>query len=92
MCGPRFGRNERLASYLGDIRRRRASQMRIAMACDHAGRPLKEEIKALLNASGHEVLDFVFAAVCQDPFCAGLARGEQRSMHRRQDHRLGDRA
>jgi ribose 5-phosphate isomerase B len=32
--------------------------MRIAMACDHAGRALKEEIKALLNASGHEVLDF----------------------------------
>ena len=96
--------------------------MRIAMACDHAGRALKEEIKALLTADGHEVLDFgtdtdepadlpdhvlpatiavargeaergifvdgvgygsamiankvagVFAAVCQDPFCAGLAR------------------
>ena len=96
--------------------------MRIAMASDHAGRALKEEIKALLTAGGHEVLDFgtdtddpadlpdyvlpatlavarrevdggifvdgvgygsamianklpgVFAAVCQDPFCAGLAR------------------
>src|SRR6476619_3339588 len=96
--------------------------MRIAMACDHAGRALKEEIKALLEADGHDVLDFgtdtdepadlpdhvlpatiavargeaergifvdgvgygsamiankvagVFAAVCQDPFCAGLAR------------------
>ena len=96
--------------------------MRIAMASDHAGRALKEEIKALLKAGGHEVLDFgtdtddpadlpdyvlpaalavarrevdrgifvdgvgygsalianriygVYAAVCQDPFCAGLAR------------------
>jgi ribose 5-phosphate isomerase B len=96
--------------------------MRIAMASDHAGRALKEEIKALLMAGGHEVLDFgtdtddpadlsdyvlpatlavargegdrgifvdgvgygsamiankvagVFAAVCQDPFCAELAR------------------
>ena len=101
--------------------------MRIAMACDHAGRALKEEIKALLNAGGHEVLDFgkdtddpadlpdyvlpatlavargevergifvdgvgygsamiankvagVFAAVCQDPFCAGLARSHSDS-------------
>ncbi len=96
--------------------------MRIAMASDHAGRALKEEIKALLAAGGHEVVDFgtdtddpadlpdhvypatlavakgevdrgifvdgvgygsamiankvagVFAAVCQDPFCAELAR------------------
>lgn len=96
--------------------------MRIAMASDHAGRALKEEIRALLAASGHEVVDFgtdtddpadlpdhvypatlavakgevdrgifvdgvgygsamiankvagVFAAVCQDPFCAELAR------------------
>lgn len=29
--------------------------MRIAMASDHAGRALKEEIKALLMAGGHEV-------------------------------------
>ena len=96
--------------------------MRIAMASDHAGRALKEEIKALLTAGGHEVVDFgtdtddpadlpdhvypatlavakgevdrgifvdgvgygsamiankvagVFTAVCQDPFCAELAR------------------
>src|SRR4029079_446031 len=96
--------------------------MRIAMACDHAGRALKEEIRVLLNDGGHEVLDFgthtddpadlpdyvlpaapavargevergifvdgvgygsamiankvagVFAAVCQDPFCAAVAR------------------
>ena len=94
--------------------------MRIALASDHAGYPLKEEIKAVLT--GHELTDFgthgtdaadlpdfahpaalavsdgdvdrailvdgvgygsamianklpgVFAAVCQDPFCAGLAR------------------
>jgi ribose 5-phosphate isomerase B len=93
---------------------------RIALASDHAGYPLKEEIKRTL--SGHEVIDFgthsteaadlpdyvhpaaravsdgdvdrailvdgvgygsamianklpgVYAAVCQDPFCAGLAR------------------
>ena len=96
--------------------------MRIAMASDHAGRALKEEIKALLRADGHEISDFgtdtddaadlpdhvypaalavargevdrgifvdgvgygsamiankiagVYAAVCQDPFCAELAR------------------
>jgi ribose 5-phosphate isomerase B len=96
--------------------------MRIAMASDHAGRALKEEIKVLLHAGGHDVVDFgtdsddpadlpdhvlpaalavargeadrgifvdgvgygsamiankvagVFAAVCQDPFCAELAR------------------
>ena len=94
--------------------------MRIALASDHAGYPLKEEIKAVLQ--GHDLTDFgthstdaadlpdfvhpaaravsdgeadrailvdgvgygsamianklpgVFAAVCQDPFCAGLAR------------------
>jgi ribose 5-phosphate isomerase B len=33
--------------------------MRIALASDHAGFPLP---------------DFVYPAVCQDPFCAGLAR------------------
>ena len=96
--------------------------MHIAMASDHAGRQLKEEIKALLIASGHTVEDFgadsddpadlpdhvlpaslavssgkadrgifvdgvgygsamiankihgVYAAVCQDSFCAELAR------------------
>lgn len=96
--------------------------MRIAMASDHAGYPLKEELKAVLAGQGHEVADFgapsvaaidlpdtvypaalavgagevdrgifvdgvgygsamiankihgVFAAVCQDPFCAQLAR------------------
>ena len=96
--------------------------MRIAMASDHAGRALKDEIKAQLRAGGHEVSDFgtdtddaadlpdhvypatlavargeadrgifvdgvgygsamiankvsgIYAAVCQDPFCAELAR------------------
>jgi len=96
--------------------------MKIAMASDHAGFSLKEEIKAYLQSQGHEVLDFgahsedacdlpdsvypaslavgegkadrgifvdgvgygsamiankiygVYAAVCQDPFCANLAR------------------
>lgn len=96
--------------------------MRIAMANDHAGTALKEEIKKYLEAEGYEVEDFgtydnqscdlsdyvlpaalavsnhtcdrgifvdgvgygsamianklphVFACVCQDPFCAALAR------------------
>lgn len=96
--------------------------MHIAMASDHAGRALKEEIKALLSSLGHTVVDFgtntddpadlpdhvlpaslavakgeadrgifvdgvgygsamiankvrgIFAAVCQDSFCAELAR------------------
>ena len=96
--------------------------MRIAMANDHAGTRLKEEIKAYLEQEGHEVKDFgtydeegcdlsdfvypaalavadgtcdrgifvdgvgygsamianklsgIYACVCQDPFCAQLAR------------------
>ena len=96
--------------------------MRIALANDHAGFPLKAEIRLLLESAGHVVADFgtfdetacdlpdfvypaalavargecergifvdgvgygsamiankvsgIFAAVCQDPFCAGLAR------------------
>jgi ribose 5-phosphate isomerase B len=96
--------------------------MKIAMASDHAGFSLKNEIKVYLEEQGHEVIDFgtnneescdlpdfiypaslavgegkadrgifidgvgygsamiankiygVYAAVCQDPFCAGLAR------------------
>ncbi|MBC2578735.1 ribose 5-phosphate isomerase B [Clostridium sp. DJ247] len=96
--------------------------MKIAVASDHAGFSLKEEVKALLEKEGHEVLDFgtnseeacdlpdfiypaslavaegkadrgifidgvgygsaliankihgLYAAVCQDPFCAQLAR------------------
>lgn len=96
--------------------------MKIALASDHAGFALKQEIQALLEAQGHETLDFgaydenacdlpdsvypaaqavskglvdrgifvdgvgygsamianklhgVYAAVCQDPLCAELAR------------------
>ena len=96
--------------------------MRIALASDHAGYALKEEIADVLIAQGHEVIDFgapsedaidlpdtvypaalavgegtadrgifvdgvgygsamiantlrgIFAVVCQDPFCAALAR------------------
>ena len=96
--------------------------MKIAIACDHAGFNLKEEVKILLQDQGHQVLDFgtgseascdlpdyiypaalavskgkadrgifidgvgygsaliankiagLYAAVCQDPFCAQLAR------------------
>ena len=96
--------------------------MRIALASDHAGFALKEELKGLLAAGGHDVVDFgpgdeapcdlvdyaypaalavgkrevdrailvdgvgygsamianrilgVDAVVCQDPFCAVLAR------------------
>jgi ribose 5-phosphate isomerase B len=101
--------------------------MKIAMASDHAGFGLKQELKALLTAAGHDVVDFgtenesacdlvdfaypaalavgrqevdrailvdgvgygsamvanrilgVDAAVCQDPFCAGLARSHSDS-------------
>jgi ribose 5-phosphate isomerase B len=96
--------------------------MKIAMACDHAGTKLKNEIKEYLISQGYEVVDFgtkdenscdlsdfvypaslavakgecergifvdgvgygsaliankingVYAAVCQDTFCAKLAR------------------
>lgn len=96
--------------------------MKIAVACDHAGYSLKEEVKKFLEGKGHEMLDFgthseeacdlpdyiypaalavaegkadrgifidgvgygsaliankiygLYAAVCQDPFCAQLAR------------------
>src|SRR6478672_8578935 len=96
--------------------------MKIALASDHAGFTLKDEIKRMLEGEGHNIEDFgatseaavdladhvypaalavgegradrgifvdgvgygsamiankiagVYAAVCQDPFCAGLAR------------------
>jgi ribose 5-phosphate isomerase B len=96
--------------------------MKIAVAGDHAGFKMKQELTQLLESLGHEVIDFgpfseescdlpdyiypaalavsagevergvfidgvgygsamiankiygVFAATCQDPFCAGLAR------------------
>jgi ribose 5-phosphate isomerase B len=101
--------------------------MRVALASDHAGFALKEEIKAQLAGDGHDVSDFgtgdeascdlvdfaypaalavgrgdvdraimvdgvgygsamianrvrgVDAVVCQDPFCAGLARSHSDS-------------
>ena len=101
--------------------------MKIALASDHAGYALKEEVKALLTSRGHETVDFgaddespvdlvdhaypaalavgrgeaeravlvdgvgygsamianriagVDAVVCQDPFCAALARSHSDS-------------
>jgi ribose 5-phosphate isomerase B len=51
--------------------------VRIAMGCDHAGYPLKEELRAFLGEEGHEVLDF--GTDSTDPvdypdFCAAAAR------------------
>lgn len=112
----RFGKNVKTT------RTPEVFNMKIAMASDHAGHDLKEEIKTWLKENGHEVLDFgtdskescdlsdyvypaslavargeadrgifvdgvgygsalianriygLTAAVCQDPFCAKLAR------------------
>lgn len=51
--------------------------MRIAMGADHAGFPLKEELKGFLEAEGHEVIDV--GTDSTDPvdypvFCAAAAR------------------
>ena len=51
--------------------------MRIALGADHAGFPLKEDLKAFLEQEGHEVLDFGTGST--DPvdypaFCAAAAR------------------
>lgn len=51
--------------------------MRIAMGNDHAGFPLKEDLKAFLSAEGHEILDFGTDStepVDYPPFCAAAAR------------------
>lgn len=51
--------------------------MRIAMGCDHAGYPLKEDLKAYLVEEGHEVLDFGTDStepVDYPDFCAAAAR------------------
>ena len=51
--------------------------MRIAVACDHAGFPLKEHLRAFLETEGHEVLDMGHHST--EPadypiFCARVAR------------------
>jgi ribose 5-phosphate isomerase B len=51
--------------------------MRIAMGSDHAGFPLKEELKGFLEAGGHQVIDV--GTNSTDPvdypaFCAAAAR------------------
>ena len=47
------------------------------MGCDHAGYPLKEELKAYLSERGHDVLDFGTDSeevVDYPDFCAAAAR------------------
>jgi ribose 5-phosphate isomerase B len=51
--------------------------MRIAMGADHAGFPLKEDLKSFLEAEGHQVIDV--GTDSTDPvdypaFCAAAAR------------------
>jgi ribose 5-phosphate isomerase B len=51
--------------------------VRIAMGADHAGFPLKEELKGFLEMEGHQVLDVgtdSTAAVDYPAFCAAAAR------------------
>ena len=51
--------------------------MRIALASDHAGYPLKEHLKAFLTTEGHEVRDLgtdSTAPVDYPAFCAAAAR------------------
>jgi ribose 5-phosphate isomerase B len=51
--------------------------VRIAMGGDHAGYPLKEDLKAYLMDEGHEVLDLGTDStepVDYPPFCAAAAR------------------
>jgi ribose 5-phosphate isomerase B len=51
--------------------------MRIALGCDHAGFPLKEDLSAHLVAGGHEVLDlgtFSTEPVDYPRFCVQAAR------------------
>lgn len=51
--------------------------MRIAVGSDHAGFPLKEELKAFLAEEGHEVFDYgtdSTQAVDYPEFCAAVAR------------------
>ena len=51
--------------------------MRIALGCDHAGFPLKEDLKTFLETGGHDVVDL--GTDSTDPvdypdFCANAAR------------------
>ena len=51
--------------------------MRVAIGADHAGFPLKEELKGFLELEGHQVLDVgtdSTAAVDYPAFCAAAAR------------------
>ena len=51
--------------------------MRVAIGADHAGFPLKEDLKAFLSEDGHRVLDVgtdSTAPVDYPPFCAAAAR------------------
>ena len=51
--------------------------MRVAIGGDHAGFPLKEELKSFLTDDGHEVLDVGTDStdpVDYPPFCAAAAR------------------
>jgi ribose 5-phosphate isomerase B len=51
--------------------------MRIAMGADHAGFPLKEELKGFLESEGHEVIDVGTDStepVDYPAFCAAVAR------------------
>jgi ribose 5-phosphate isomerase B len=51
--------------------------MRIALASDHAGYPLKVEVAKYLEGAGHEVVDLGTdseAPVDYPPFCAAAAR------------------
>jgi ribose 5-phosphate isomerase B len=51
--------------------------VRIAIAADHAGFPLKEQLRAFLESEGHEVLDLGTNStdpVDYPPFCAAAAR------------------
>lgn len=51
--------------------------MRIALGCDHAGFPLKEDLKGFLKEEGHDVVDFGTDStepVDYPAFCAAAAR------------------
>jgi ribose 5-phosphate isomerase B len=51
--------------------------MRIALGCDHAGFPLKEDLKGFLQDEGHDIVDFgtdSTAPVDYPAFCAAAAR------------------